>query len=269
MNEVEALLKEHASSDEEYHDLLHLSLMLQETDLSAESQQLDHILQNLLQKKRGTLYMKRLITTAAALLLVAVAMLTIPPLRTIAQQLLEPLFPRTADELITISYTPFTDADIAIYSTLDELQANTGFMVRSPSGLDTNDVIYEHNTVRNVTIQTYNTEQLFIRISQQPIQDANEKGLLAFSFDLEIAPETEIETVNVAGYNGQFVRGMWVSKNNDPFTDYVWSSRFWFFTLRWQDVDFIYEVQIMPNKGPIREEPIEQAIIDIATDMMN
>jgi len=236
-------------------------------DLTAFAQEFTYhpvqAVQNTPPRRRSSKTLRLLATMAAGLALLAATILTVPPLRAFALSILDPLFPTTDDDEITITYNEFADDELVFFDTLDDLVAYTGFDLLTLPDLqdDLEETYFEYNAARNVAIQRYNTRSRLITISQQPIDSAEANGLLAFSFDLEIPPDAQVEDVQVGEQMGQLLRGMWVATSDQPNSSYVWSNNFWHFTLRWQDETTLYEVMTFPVRGgPTRDEMVEEII---------
>ncbi len=214
--------------------------------------------------------MRTLLTAAASLTLVTLLIVSVPSLRSVAQDLLSQLFPTTDDTEITITYNDDLGTPQE-FETLAALQEAVPFSVVEAGNLPRGpvDSSYIYYPGRNVATQIYSTMRRNFTISQQPIADAQANGLLAFSFDLEL-PVDAIQPVQLGDTQAELVRGMWVENGTtdaDGEPRYRWSNTFWHFALRWQDDTHLYEVALMPSGGNISEDALEADLIAVAEHM--
>jgi hypothetical protein len=213
---------------------------------------------------------RTLLTAAASLTLAALLVVSVPSLRTIAQDLLSQLFPTTDDTEITITYNDDLGTPQE-FETLAAMQEAVPFSVVEAGNLPRGsvDTSYVYYPGRNVATQIYSTMRRNFTVSQQPIADAQANGLLAFSFDLAL-PADAIQPVQLGDTQAELVRGMWVESGTtdaDGEPRYRWSNTFWHFALRWQDDTYLYEVALMPSGGNISEDASEADLIAVAEHM--
>lgn len=214
---------------------------------------------------------RRIATIAASFLIVFSLFATVPPLRSFAQDLLSQLFPPTDNDQIIITYRDLgTAQDFLTFDAFDEAVPYTIIAPRElpPGPIET---YFYYYLDLNVAMQVYENQSLNMWVSQQPAADAQSNGLLAMGFDLEITDDVEIRLVQIGDIEGELVRGMWVETGRmdaDGNMLYRWSENFWFFTLRWRDDEFIYEVAAMPS-SQITADVMETVVIDVARSMIS
>ncbi len=210
-------------------------------------------------------FMRRLSTIAASMMLALALVLALPPLRTIAQDLLAQLFPRTDQEEISITYNDYDDMETT-FTTIEGLEAAVSFDLLEPNILPSNvtESVFVYNSARNVSTQWYITPFRQFGISQQPLESI-QSGLLAFTFDLQLPDSVDTQAVELGSVIGELVEGMWVESEDDE--TFVWSDNFWYFSLRWQDATNIYEITLMPRGGNPSREDLKQEIIAFAQQM--
>lgn len=219
-------------------------------------------------RKVGTAH--RIVAIAASVLIVFGLFATVPPLRSFAQSLLEQLFPTTDEDQITITYSDLGTPQE--FPTIDALREVAPYTVIVPSELSAGPIedTYIYYSGRNVATQQYRTANLNIWVSQQPIADAELNGLLAFSFNMTLPDDVETRPVQIGTTQAELVRGMWVETGEVDAAGnilYRWSDRFWYFSLRWQDSTFVYEVAVMPSSR-ITAEEVETILVDVARSMV-
>lgn len=213
---------------------------------------------------------RRMIAIAASVLIVFGLFATVSPLRSFAQSLLEQLFPTTGEDKITIIYNDLGTPQE--FPTIDTLREVVPYTLIAPRELPAGPVeaTYIYYPSRNVATQQYVTTSLDIWVSQQPIIDAQSKGLLALGFDLALPDDIETRPLQIGEAQAELIRGMWVETGEVDANGsmlYRWTTNFWYFSLRWQDEEYIYEVAAMPSSVRTLEE-VETAVIDVARSMV-
>ena len=268
----------------EEEDLLETAKLFIDVDLSANSQSLDSIRFNLIELGNGmqdrlttekiiqftgekpmkrNLLLKSIVASVVAIILLGVVILTVPPIRAFAQDIIDDLFPRTEEETIDIIYNEFDPEDVMTFETSIELGDAVDFDVLLP--IESPDRVtsefYQYNVARNVTTQVYITPRRVYTVSQQPVDDALSNGLLAFSFDLEIPAQADVIEVFIGTTIGELVWGMWTG---DETTGFTWSNRYYRYALRWQDDNYVYEITLEAAGGAPTRDMLQEEIIEFA-----
>jgi hypothetical protein len=285
--EMERLFPSSAENHDhhDHQEMLDIAYRLRQVDLSSETQRFGEIRERLLERVSSNqtpptriLPVRRVVVACVAVIALMIAIVfTVPPIRVLAQELLQALFPTTTSQIMI----EYNQDDLIWYDSFEAMQQEVAFVIRPFSLPDAQSSdqssdqsrYFEYNPVRNAASQGIETDERFVRVTQQPIVDAETKGMLSFTFDFEIAPETTVQKVPVGSYEGELVRGMWLTDTPNMRSEpiYRWDADFHFYSLRWQDSAFIYEVQLLPTGTTEKSadpETFEQEIIEIANNLM-
>jgi hypothetical protein len=200
-------------------------------------------------------YSRTLATIAATVLLFVAATLTIPPLRAIAQEIIDTLFNRTDSDQEIVQFGPYGILQLVPYffMTVEEAQAEVDFDIYEPSwipqGLALHNVAYspeEHLVSLSYRQPTENVASPVLTIYVAPI----ENGWSNHPY-LQIGASATVVSVEVEGIDGQvtgfYVQGFWttplgiVSEDGTPIA-MEWDSDIPVCHLRWQDTGMIYEI---------------------------
>ena len=212
----------------------------------------------------------------AAMVGILILIISVPPFRAFAQEILEQLFVRNPEQTITFSNDGliFEERDFATYESVADAQSAINFEIRL-ADIEDLDYVLESIivTIPRNTIQTsYNlvssTTNGSLRIVQQPLADAKE-GIFWYSIEQNtISDEAKIVHVKIGDYSGELVQGEWVtSPSNPPTTEppiYTWNDLFPIYRLRWQDETFLYEIKLVSTVDAAAQE-----ILSIAENMMD
>ena len=201
---------------------------------------------------------------------------TVPPLRSLAEEIFNTLFPRADDNVVIVTHTdsmntatPATPA----YLTIEEVSTLANFAVKLPTY-----PLQEYHFMgasyapeRNIVSLVYERPGRVLMISQQPIEDSAQ-GLLTEG-ELGIGADAIVSEIEIGTFMGEIVYGIWIV--TDTSTDSIsgaatselsWSPSASSRTLRWVRGSILYEIRAMG--GSEGHDFIGQEImIDIALSM--
>jgi hypothetical protein len=195
-----------------------------------------------------THWLRHLAAVAAVLALVIFTTLTVPPLRTLAQEVLNVLFQRTETNTVPFETPVVMDVrptPIALVTEaapagelLAEAIAQAGFVVKQPAYVPEGYVLTHagYDSVANHVSLFYARNGIGLVIVQIPADSAE---------PLDVGATAEITSVTVNGATGQYVEGGWkvnpeVSGDTMTLTEKVWDADFPFQQLRWHEGDMVY-----------------------------
>jgi hypothetical protein len=170
----------------------------------------------------------RALATVAAVLAIAVfATLTVPPLRTLAQEVLERPTP--------VAPPP---VEIPVSQQLEQAIGQAGFPVRLPAYVPEGYILADagYDPVANQVSLFYTRNGIGLVIVQIPEESA---------LPLDVGATADILTLSIGGVTGQYVEGGWkvnpeVSGETMTLTEKAWDTDFPFQQLRWQQADMVY-----------------------------
>jgi len=190
--------------------------------------------------------LRPLATAAAAVLALLVLTLTVPPLRTLAQELLNLLFNRTDSNTLVyetpVSYDiqPTVVGGVAYVpsTSVEAVEALAGFDVRVPSvmpeGYTLVDVSYDE--VANQTSLMYVRSGIALVIVQIPSASA---------YPLNVGATAQMVSVPIGDSVGQYVEGNWIAEpqiegTTATVSESSWDSTFPFQQLRWEADGYVF-----------------------------
>jgi hypothetical protein len=205
---------------------------------------------------RFTKPLRNAAAVAAIIALLLTATLTIPPLRAIAQEIIDSLFNRTDADQETVVLGPYGIFQLVpyFYITVDEAQAEVDFTILEPSwipeGLALHDVAYspeEQVVSLSYREPTENFTAMPITIYEAPLDN----GWSSHSY-LAIGASADITAVQIkradGAITGEYVKGFWVTPPDmrsgsieTPFA-VQWNANIPICRLRWQDAGLMFEI---------------------------
>jgi len=201
--------------------------------------------------------------------------LTVPPLRVIAGELFSELF-RRDDETTRIfegkeGHYAFGGETISLTS-IEDIQYVIDYDVKFPDhqqlGYDFEraNIVPVRNTIQvyySQPLETRDTTFYKLQVRQQPLADSV-NGIFYFTDEQDtISPEAETTPVSIAGNQGELVQGDWFTSSMSTTKYFFWKSDAPVYRVRWQDDNFLYEVELWSMEDNVIEE-----IIAIAESMM-
>ncbi|GEM_PF-5542111 len=232
-------------------------------------------------------WMRLTASILVGLISISLLIMTVPPLRVLAGEILNELFQRDTESIKVYSdnqgYYAFSDETIGLTSineipdlleyevTLPDYEA-FGYQFERASILQSRNSIQtyysrvsppEDNQIGNSTFYTFEDSFLQLRVRQQPLEDSK-NGVFHFTDEQgTIAPIAETTPVSVNGYQGQFVQGTWMSSTISGKKHFYWRANTPIYRLRWQDNMFLYEIELWSEP-----ENILDRMLAIAESMM-
>jgi hypothetical protein len=207
----------------------------------------------------------RVISTLAAIFtLLTLATLTIPPLRAIAQEVIDTLFNRTDADRETVEVGPRGIISLVPYffGTIEEAQAKVDFTIHAPTLLPDELIlrVVNYSPEEKLVSLTYGyADEAFlgthISVDMGPLKNGWSNNPL-----LSVGESADVTSVQFAGANGdvtgEFVKGFWMNTYpTDNFfpeqprpVDMRWDSDLPVCRLRWQDAEMIYEIWSYANE---------------------
>ncbi|MFN8372600.1 MAG: hypothetical protein U0694_06950 [Anaerolineae bacterium] len=192
------------------------------------------------------LHLRTLGVAAAAVLALLLLTLTVPPLRTLAQDLLNLLFNRT-DSNTLVYETPVsydiqpTAVGSSIYSpstSVEAAESQAGFDIRVPALLPDGYVLVDvsYDVVAQQTSLFYMRSGIGLVIVQIPSASA---------YPLNVGASANIVRVSIGGSIGQYVEGNWIVNpriegTTATVSESSWDSDFPFQQLRWEQEGFVF-----------------------------
>lgn len=212
---------------------------------------------------------RRWLLVAASITLIVAAFLTVPPLRTLAQDVIDSLFNRADGDAKTNTYIAVApDAEYDPYSSLEQAAAQTSFPVSTPTIMP--DGYFFEGAV-------WDSDQSAIFLSYiyggggRSLQITETTHAEIFR---EIGASTNIENVQIGDLTGEYVEGEWVvyDRPQGEAGETVTEEATWNPTapsrrLRWQHGDITYEIWAL---GGSEDDPAyigKEAMIEIAESM--
>ena len=273
-----------AAITQEEQDILDLAHQLSQTDYSAESTIRAALRSRLIRQHRVLpirRYLRPLLATAAAFSLLSALVLTVPPLRALAQEIIDSLFNRAASDAQVIQYdvhpTPISMISPSVaetFSSVTDAEKATGIDIRQPTITSTSyalsEVAVNHST--QTIWLTYNAPGRNLSIYQRPAQ-------LGWLDDGLVGSSAQIIAVDFDGANGiisgEYVAGGWLPTTDPtPTGDQSvsqgtnWSTDIPQRRLRWQDANWVYEMTAFGGDGDIPDRDLMQDdLIAIAKSM--
>ena len=211
---------------------------------------------------------------AAAISILIVVVLFAPPLRSLAQEFIDELFPRSTIEHPTFEGLAllFDDFDLEGYPTLEELQHNIPFEAQNPDvedmGFEFVSAVYvvQANTIEMIYTQDNSRNHPNLRIRQQPLEDAVPRMFWYTDGYNAVSPETTITPVEFMGYEGEIVHGVWATKQaGQEQAEYHWMDELPVYRLRWQDNHNLYEIERWYKDENYPKAGLDTAIDDLTT----
>jgi hypothetical protein len=228
---------------------------------------------------RMTIYLRRLTTIAAAFVLLLAVILLVPPIRSLAQDIIDSLFTRADSNEKMHTYQPITDADSSIVTaeeyyatllTIEEAEALSNFDLKvpatTPPSYTFRGVSYSEKYHSAMLIYTLTGRGLYI--TQQPVEFAGEG-------DWPLGADANIIQVQIGSLEGEYVQGGWYVKPADIEIDKstglktekaTWISEASERRLRWIDDEMQYEIRAMGGSEGHRYVG-QQEMIEIALSM--
>jgi hypothetical protein len=200
-------------------------------------------------------YAQRFATAAAIIAILAAATLTIPPLRTLAEDVLNLLFSRTPSDtvpfatpvVVDMQPTPISDAQTYVPLSIEEAGAIAGYEIHVPTfvpdGYVLTSVGYDDPATRQTSL-FYAKDGYGVVIAQTPAELAK---------PLEVGATAAIQTVQIGSAVGEYVEGAWrvnpeVNGDTMTLTERTWDADFRFQQLRWQQGDRVYWMMSVPGQ---------------------
>lgn len=222
---------------------------------------------------------------AAALgliLLLGVIIWATPPLRTIAQEVLDSLFNRSASDTQVIEYEalPTSEATISptvaeTFNSVTEAETATQIDIREPSG--NMGILGLSGVTINHELQTvwliYNAPGRYLSIYQRPAELGwLDEGTVGASAQVIPVEFTDADGVT---RHGEYVEGGWLpTADATPTADGMmqepaqWTSDTTQRRLRWQDDDLVYEMVAFGGSGDLPDRDLTQAgMVALAASM--
>jgi hypothetical protein len=165
-----------------------------------------------------------------------------PPLRALAQAVIDGLFNRASSSSITISPLENTTGTESVWLSLPEAEARAGFSLRLPDALPTGYSFAGagYTESRHAASLIYERPGAELVITQQPAAFA-EFGLLTDG-GIGIGLNARVERVQIGQSEGEYVVGTWTRTGDDQA---VWRADAPYQRLRWQKGIMIYEILAM------------------------
>ena len=190
---------------------------------------------------------RAVVVSAAAFALIVLAVVAVPPLRAVAQGIIDTLFPPAAIEEQTIAFAP---GEAIAYESVTAAQADVAYPIRVPSALPdgielVTIVYYPERSTTSFSLHPPEGGPLHYTIHQQPVEAAEREGPFIYNRDAwTIGQDAESQPIMIGGIEGAFVRGSWVTGGRGADAVYRWDSRFPVYTLRWAHEGMLYEVSV-------------------------
>jgi hypothetical protein len=245
-------------------DLHSLSRVVQ-----AESRFVDRLENQLLVQKAASMKalqprFRRLMTAAAAVLILLAATWTIPPLRAVAQEAIAWVFTQVASMRTFIEYQAWSPDDMQTFSTLveaDALENQLGFAVLIPTAMPDGFTFVQASTLDpNNYISLEYSHRTYILQSRE-------------AYSEEVGANARIITTSIQTasglVNGQFVQGAWVFPTPPDGMPHPsqgiqgeaeWRSDVLMRRLRWSQDNIFYEITTNATDGSPRLLTLEELV---------
>ncbi len=236
----------------------------------------------LLLRKNGWRQRVRIASAMAAVFAICMAAtLSIPPLRAIAQEVIDTLFNRseTNQETIELSDHGILQLVPFYFGTVEQAQEKVDFTIRAPS-LIPDDLalrVVNYSPEENLVILSYGHTgvayiSLDLEVFMGPVTNNwSNQPYFAIGASAELVP---VEFSGISGeVTGEFVRGFWVfppgTRGDEAASVPVeWDSDVAMCRLRWQEDDMVYEIRSTTFEKDDAACPFGQAeMIAIAESM--
>jgi hypothetical protein len=180
----------------------------------------------------------RLSAVAAVLILCLLIILTVPQVRTLAQDMINDLFNRAPEDVMVERVVHPSPTRLHMryleFSTVAEAEAELGIDLPEPAVIPDGYNVYkvhvsDDGQLIGIEFRGPPGRQLFISRRQPPTSERD--GLVGAS--------AEIVLVEIQGIEGEYVEGVW--KSVSP-TESEWINDSVFRRVRWQDGDYFYEI---------------------------
>lgn len=215
---------------------------------------------------------RRALTFAIGLMLIVAAILIIPPLRAIAQEVIDELFHRAANNY---AYVPGGSGDggTAPFSTIEQARSVTSFTLRVSTQIPASYALSSISAGQRSATFIYSSPGRELMITQQTAQGGwVNNGLIGASATVVRVP---ISTAN-GQVTGEFVEGEWIipatplnstaNPGSTPTT--LWLSSPPIRRLRWQDGNILYEIIARGGSPDLPDTYIgEQKMIALAESL--
>ena len=194
---------------------------------------------------------------AAVLVTLVIATLTIPPLRAIAQEVIDTLFNRKDTDEETVQLGPRGIIDLVpyYYGTVEQAEAKAGFDIRAPTLLPDDLILRVVNyspEEQLVTLGYSRPDTALLNSRLSVLMGPVTNGWSDHPF-LAVGASADVIPVQFAGADGQvtgeFVKGFWMTSPSAPAltfeatpTAVEWDSDLPVCRLRWQEDDMVYEI---------------------------
>jgi hypothetical protein len=191
---------------------------------------------------------------AAAFAALVVLTLTVPPLRVLAQEVLDSLFNRAPADTIAfetpvvvdVNPTPIAEAIFATPGTLADVQAQVDFTLKAAAYLPEGYTFYSASVdAPGLVTLSYVRGGYMLNISQSRVADAQ-----AF----EVGATAEIQTVEINGVAAEYVEGYWFAEVNHEGDQAELRGRVWdgngnYQQMRWQQDGIVYWMHSVIGSG--------------------
>lgn len=204
---------------------------------------------------RSTHFIRLMAYAAAAFAALVVITLSVPPLRVLAQEVLDNLFNRTPADVmpfvtplvITVQPTPVSQT---VYSTpgvtLAEVQAQVDFTIKAPAYLPERYSFYGASIdAPGLVTLSYIRRGDILNISQSRAADAQ---------TFEVGATADIQVVDINGVPAEYVEGFWVadmesSGDQAEVQGIIWQNKGNYQQMRWQQDGIVYWMHSAVGSG--------------------
>jgi hypothetical protein len=208
-------------------------------------------------KKHGWQRQARIASAIAAVFVFCVtAILTIPPLRAIAQEVIDTLFNQTETNQETIEFGTYGIHQLVpfYFGTVEQAQDKVDFKIHAPSLLpdDLELRVVNYSPEENLVSLSYgNAGVAYLNFDLSVFLGPVENGWSSQSY-FSIGASAEIVPVEFSGISGQvtgeFVQGFWVFPSGTrgdmaASIPVEWNSNLATCRLRWEENDMLYEIR--------------------------
>ena len=234
-------------------------------------------------RKTGSSQVVRLIAiTCLAMMTIGAVIWATPPLRSLAQEIINQLFNRMPSDTRVIEYEagpPVATTPLSVAQTflsVEEAEAQTGIDIREPQ-IDIKPYVLTGVTVNHETQSAwliYNAPGRYLSIVQRTAALGwLDDGLVGASAQVEVL-EFEVADGTIA--TGEYIAGGWrpTSKpetqadNGSVREPAVWTDETPQRRLRWRDTQFVYEMVTFGGDGSIPRRDLMRAdMVEIAASM--
>lgn len=202
---------------------------------------------------RSTHFMRLMAYAAAAFAALVVITLSVPPLRLLAQEVLDSLFNRApADNIafetpvaVDLRPTPISQAVYATPATLTEVQSQVDFPVKSPGYLPDGYEFYSASVDGpGLVTLSYIRGGYMLNISQSLVSDAPV---------FEVGATADIQALEINGSPAEYVEGYWIADVEQSGDQAEMQGRIWqdggYQQLRWEQNGIVYWMHSVIGSG--------------------